>query len=96
MLKVYRMKNTSDFEKYEFQQRSNKKIPCDTEFVRYGVLLDSFLMYCKNGLALFLDHYVNPNNSDYIVYFARYSDTKSYYELWNMVDKIQYEEETEE
>lgn len=96
MIKVYRMENTSDLEKFEFQQRENKKNPCDTEFVRSGVLLDSFLMYCKNGLALFLDHYATPNSSDYLVYFARYSDTKAYSELWNMVDKIQDEEENEE
>lgn len=36
-----------------------------------GVLLDNFLLSCKNGVAAVYEHYLNPNASNYLVEFER-------------------------
>lgn len=34
-----------------------------------GCLLDNFIVQTKRGHAAIMEHYLNPNSSDYIVYF---------------------------
>lgn len=36
-----------------------------------GVLLDNFTVSLKNGYAAIYEHYVNPNQSNYLVEFSR-------------------------
>ena len=40
------------YNKWEYQQRENKKECCWCEYMCEGVLVDNFIIYCKKGLAL--------------------------------------------
>lgn len=60
-----------------------------------GCLLDNTFYACKNGIATFYESYVNPNESEYIVYFARDShpdDIQWVEDEWNK-RIIAYEDE---
>ena len=59
-----------------------------------GCLLDNVLYQCKNGVAAFYEQYVNPNESEYIVEFARENNPE---DIQAVKDKFyQREEEIEE
>lgn len=79
--------NPSYYNLWEHQQRENKKECCGCEFMCEGVLLDSFLVYCKNGLALLQSHFLNEWSSDYLVTFARYNDKSGINEIWDIFEK---------
>lgn len=79
--------NPTYYNKWEYQQRENKKERCSCEFMKEGVLLDSFLIYCKNGLTLLQDHFLNCWQSDYCVMFARYNDQDGINEIWDVYEK---------
>ncbi len=80
--------NPTYYNMWEHQQRYNKKGCCQCEFMREGVLLDSFLIYCKNGIALLQDHFLNCWTSDYYVMFARYNDKDDINEIWDVYEKV--------
>ena len=48
-----------------------------------GVLQDSCLYYCRNGIAAVFEHYLNANSSDFKVFFARY-DTAGARRVWSI------------
>lgn len=86
--------NPSQYNKWEYQQRENKKECCWCEYMCDGVLVDNFLIYCKKGLALLQEHYVNPWQSDYYVMFARYDDKDGTDMIWDIFEKrIDYDDE---
>lgn len=49
---------------------------------RDGCLQDNFLMYCKRGIAIVYERYLNPWSSGHHVKFAKY-DTPDELKLWN-------------
>lgn len=56
--------------------------------------VDNFLIYCKKGLALLQEHYLNPWQSDYYVMFARYDDKDGTNIIWDIFEKrIDYDDE---
>ncbi len=59
-----------------------------------GCLLDNVLYQCKNGVAAFYEQYVNPNESEYVVEFARDNDTKAMNEVKDKWYELQAEAET--
>ena len=84
----------SQYNKWEYQQRENKKECCWCEYMCDGVLVDNFIIYCKKGLALLQEHYLNPWQSDYYVMFARYDDKESTDIIWDIFEKrIDYDDE---
>lgn len=54
----------ADLEKWMYQ---NKAVYTG-DFVE-GCLLDNFMVQTKRGHAAIYEHYLNPNSSDYLVYF---------------------------
>lgn len=82
-----------DYEKFEYQNRDNKKEPCECEFASQGCMLDNFLIYGKRGLLLLQEHYLNCWSSDYLVTFAPYKNKKDIDKVWEMYEKIQEQEE---
>ena len=42
-----------------------------------GVLLDSYLVSCKNGMAAVYEHYATPNSSNYYVEFSRGTEVET-------------------
>lgn len=85
--------NPKKYDLYEFQQRASKKFECPCEFLSYGCLLDNFMIFCKNGIALFTEQYVNCWQSTYHVYFARYEDKNSISTLYMKAEKFEESEE---
>lgn len=79
--------NPCFYNKWEYQQREDKEIECGCEFMCDGVLLDNFLISCKNGIALLNEHYLNHNLSDYLVTFARYNDKDGVDEIFDIYEK---------
>lgn len=75
------------YNKWEYQQRENKKECCWCEYMCDGVLVDNFIIYCKKGLALLQEHYLNPWQSNYYVMFARYDDKESINIIWDIFEK---------
>lgn len=41
--------------------------------IREGSLVDNYLVWCKNGVAIIYERYLNPWSSGYRVRFARYN-----------------------
>ena len=94
MLKQYET-NLKGYELIEYQNRENKKEPCMLEWCCYGSLLDNVLIYGKRCLLFFVEHYLNPNASDYIMYTAPYTDEKACNKIWEMFYKLKNEYEQE-
>lgn len=60
-LKVFRP-NPSQLKKWLRQNKVEDFIDCSE-----GVLLDNLVVQCKRGIAALYEHYVNSNQSDYLV-----------------------------
>ena len=58
-----------------------------------GCLLDNHFISCKNGLALIKEHYLTCWSSNYILYFARFNDTKKIDQLYDIWDEITVDRE---
>ena len=59
--------SVTNFEKW-IHQNAAEIIDCAE-----GCLLDNYLLHTRRGVAAVYEHYVNPNMSDYRVYFAAYN-----------------------
>lgn len=60
-----------EFEKW-LKQNDGNIIDCFE-----GCLLDNYIVYCKNGIAIIFEEYVNSCSSCYKVYFFRHNKTDS-------------------
>lgn len=48
-----------------------------------GCLLDNFIVETKRGYAVFYEHYLNANSSDYLVEFQPYNESQGGNELYD-------------
>ena len=58
--------NPCELEKWMYQNKADY-----TGDYFEGCLLDNFIVSTKNGIAAIYEHYVNSNQSDYLVKFGR-------------------------